>query len=151
MKAYLDTSVIHVLLFGEYTERDRERFPETRALFEAIDQRRLDAIVSFYALQEIYAFCRTTFPAKLHGQIARRALATICEHNVELAGLLSRQDRLSHRGTFDLLDPSDQPHAILAYLSGCDVIVTYDEHFDAVRQQIAVCTPAQAMQQLTPQ
>jgi hypothetical protein len=34
MKVYLDTTVIQVLLFGEYTEKDRERLPETRRLYD---------------------------------------------------------------------------------------------------------------------
>lgn len=149
MKVYLDTTVIQVLLFGEHTERDRKRRPETLALFEAIDQRKLDAVVSFYALQEIYAFCQNAFPATLSGRIARRALAAICEREVELVGLLSRQQRLLHRRTFDLPDASDEPHVILAYITGCEFIVTYDEHFDAVREKIGVCTPAQILQGLS--
>ncbi len=148
MKAYLDTTVIQVLLFSEHTEKDRERLPETQALFEAVDRGQLDAVISFYALQEVYAFCRNTFPADISGRIFRRALAAICEHDVELVGLLSRQQRLSYRGMFNLLDSSDQPHVILAHLTGCDFIVTYDQHFESIRQRIDVRTPAQVLQQL---
>lgn len=148
MKAYLDTVVIQVLLFNRFTLLDQERLPETEALFAAIDQKRLDAVMSLYTLQEIYAFCRNVFPTEIAGRIARRSLGELCIHDIELVGLLSRQQRLAYRQTFPLLDPSDQPHAIAAHLAGCDLIVTYDSHFDSIRNVMEICTPAQILRRL---
>lgn len=149
MKVYLDTTVIQVLLFSGFAPLDQERLPETQALFAAIDQRQLDGVVSLYTLQEVYAFCQRVFPADMAGSIARRAFGEICGHEVELIGLVSRQQRLAHRQLFPLADPSDQPHAVAAYLSGCDLIATYDSHFDEIRKTIDTCTPAQVLRRLS--
>ena len=38
-------------------------------------------------------------------------------------------------------DPSDIPHVISALVEGCDCIVTYDSHFNAVSDMIRVLKP----------
>lgn len=47
-----------------------------------------------------------------------------------------------------IIDSSDQPHAITAALSGCHAIVTYDSHFDAIENQIAIHTPESLLREI---
>lgn len=60
MKAYLDTTVVILLLFGQ--QRHPDRYAEAAAFFEVVDAGRLQAVVSIYTLQELCAFCYGNFP-----------------------------------------------------------------------------------------
>ena len=58
------------------------------------------------------------------------------------------KERLIHRRRFAITDASDEPHVIVALLSGCDAILTYDTHFDDVREVIPVYTPTELLASL---
>ena len=55
MKLYLDTSVVSVQILGGYSDLDKQRSADTLNVFKQIDDGRLDAVVSFYVLQELYS------------------------------------------------------------------------------------------------
>jgi len=97
-KAYLDTSAINVLLFSEYSKKDKERYPAVKEMFDKIDAGLLHAIVSLYAIQELFAFCKMTFSAERAGYVAREAFGELCKHQFELIGLLTRMERLIYKG-----------------------------------------------------
>jgi len=63
MKIYLDTSVTNVWLFGR--DKEAERFEQTVRLFDTINAGRLEAIVSLYTVQEVFAYCADNFPTEL--------------------------------------------------------------------------------------
>lgn len=141
MKIYLDTSVINIYLFGAYSEIETKKFAYVAKLFELINAHQIHAIVSLYTLQEIYVFCKRIFSANDAGQIAKLALSALFNNEFELCGLLSREERLLYRKRFNINDLSDQPHVISAYLNKCDAIVTYDNHFQQIKDKISVYSP----------
>jgi len=57
MKVYLDTTVVSVQIFGGFSERERGRYSDVQMLFARIDGGEIDAVVSFYVLQELSALC----------------------------------------------------------------------------------------------
>lgn len=140
MKVYLDTSVINIHIFGQYSDIDAKRVTPVKKLFERINAGEIHALISLYAVQEIYSFCKKVFPGDI-GRIARITLADLFKNEFELTGLLTREERLLHRTRFYMNDQSDQPHVISAYLNGCDAIITYDEHFRKIKDKIAVYSP----------
>lgn len=141
MRAYLDTSVINVYLFGQYSDLDAARVPHVKELFRQINSHGINALVSLYTVQEVYSFCKRVFPSDDIGKIARVALSDLFKNEFELTGLLTREERLLHRTRFILNDQSDQPHIISAYLNKCDAIITYDAHFKKAANQILVYSP----------
>ena len=68
-------------------------------------------------------------------------LLEVLQHRIGVFRFLSREERLIHRRKFTIHDPSDEPHVIAALLSECDAILTYDTHFDDIRDVIPAYTP----------
>jgi predicted nucleic acid-binding protein len=145
-RVYLETTVIAVWLFGAV--REPARYRAAVELFRLIEQGRLQGVVSFYTLQEIYAFCEDNFPATEAPTVAKLALFELLGTEVELVPLLDRRVRLLEGRRFVLPDPTDQPHAIAAWVHDCEAIVTYDEHFRAVKDLIAVMTPEELLRRV---
>jgi predicted nucleic acid-binding protein len=145
LKIYLDTSVINIYLFGKYSTVKAERFLAVSKLFEIINSKRMRAIVSLYSIQEIYSFCKRIFSPDNIGHISRVSLSALFENEFELAGLLSREERLLNRTKFNIDDPSDQPHAISAFLNKCDAIITYDKHFQKISDILSIYTPEEVI------
>lgn len=144
----MDTSVINVLLFSEHSAKDKKRLSSVTELFEKIDAAVLHAIVSLYAIQEIFAFCKITFSSEKAGYVARESISELCKHKFELIGLLTRMERLIYKRNFLLDDSTDQPHAIAAFLHRCDHIVTFDHHYDVLKNQFNIVTPAELLKKL---
>ena len=150
MRIYLDTSVIAVYLFGKHSETEAGRLPPVKKLFDLINAHKVSATISLYTVQEIYSFCRRTFGPEDAGHISRSSLAELFTNDFELAGLLTREERLLHRVRFAIDDLSDQPHVISAYLTGCDAIVTYDRHFQKIKKVFAIYVPEEIIGILSP-
>jgi len=140
LKVYLDTSVLNVYLFGKFSDIEVDRFPTVSDLFTLINSGKVHAIVSLYSIQEIYSFCKKIFHHEV-GHVARLSFLKLLNNEIELSGLLSREERLLHRAKFILDDLSDEPHAISAFLNKCDAIVTYDEHFQKIKDILPVYAP----------
>ncbi len=145
MKIYLDTSVINIYLFAKYSEVEASRFFDVSKLFELINSKKVFATVSLYSIQEIYSFCKRIFSPNDIGHVSRIALSILFKNNFKFTGLLTREERLLHRARFNMDDPSDQPHAICAYINKCGAIVTYDEHFQKIKDTLAVYTPEEVV------
>lgn len=141
MKVYLDTTVVSIQLFGSFSERERERRSDVKKLFAKIDSGEVDATVSFYVLQELYMICTELADAAELELFVREVFLEILHHRVGIFGFLAREERLIHRRRFTIRDPSDEPHVIAALISNCDAIVSYDSHFNDVRDIIQVYTP----------
>jgi predicted nucleic acid-binding protein len=136
---YVDTSVVTVWLFGE--KREATRYAATQRLFELIAAGNIEGLISLYTPQEVYAFCEDNFPPDEVRATAKLALRQVLLTELEIAPLLKRTERLIHQRRFPLADTSDLPHAVVAYLNHCQVIVTYDEHFAGIGPAIKVYTP----------
>lgn len=145
-RVYLETTVVAIWLFGAL--REPARYQAVARLFRLIDQGKIQGVVSFYTLQEIYAFCEDNFPAAEAKTVAKLALVKLLGTEVELVPLLDRRVRLREGRRFVLPDSTDQPHAIACWVHGCEAIVTYDEHFQAVQNLIAVMSPEELLQRL---
>jgi len=149
MRAYLDASVIIVKLFGQ--EKERERHAHVSRLFEAIDTGRIIAIISVYTVQGVCVFCRDQLATAEPEIAALLALRELLQYDLRIVPLLSRMEKIVHSRAFDMRDPSDQPHAIAAYLHNCDAIVAYDEHFKDVAHLIPYLQPDELLAQLRPE
>ena len=141
MKIYIDTSVILIKLFGASSEREKSRYPFVEELFELINTMRVNAIISLYVLQEIYAFCRQICTESEIEYFAKEVFRELFQNELGIAGMLTREQRLIYGRQFNLVDASDQPHAVSSFLSGCNCLITYDSHFDVIKEQLPVFTP----------
>jgi predicted nucleic acid-binding protein len=147
MKAYLDTTVLTLLLFGQ--SHQPQRHAEVTAFFEALDAGRLQAVVSIYALQELCTYCYANFPSEHAPVVTRLAFHEALGHEVLVVPLLTRMDRIVLSRRFPMHDPSDQAHVATAYREGCDVIVTYDEHYQEIADRFACLTAGEVLTRLT--
>ena len=146
MKAYLDTTIITLLLFGQ--RHHPAHYAEVEALFVAIDKGQLQAVVSLYALQELCAYCYMYFSAEQAPSVVRLAFHELTGHAVLLVSLLNRSDRLILSRRFPMRDASDQAHAATAYREHCDCIITYDHHYQDIAERFPCLTAREALDRL---
>ncbi|MBX7235150.1 MAG: PIN domain-containing protein [Caldilineales bacterium] len=146
MKVYLDTSVIVLSLFG--AKGDPDRIAEVAGLFQAIDDGHLQATISLYGLQELCVFCYDNFPSDQAAQVARLAFHDILGHDLLLVPLLNRAQRIVLNRRFPMSDASDQAHAATAFHHGCEVVVTYDSHYQAITHLLPCLTAAELLERL---
>ena len=139
MRAYLETSALVVYCFGRRLEP--ERYKSVKALFDKINSQDITGIVSFYSLHELFIFATENFSADISRDIGKKALEEILKTRVEIVPLLNREQRIRYASDIKLKDPSDIPHAILAFIEKCDCIVTYDAHFDDISTIIKINQP----------
>jgi predicted nucleic acid-binding protein len=138
---YLDTSVLLVYTLASGTEV--KRYSAVQQLFKLIEDGKLKAITSFYALHELYLFALENAPDFETGtDYGKEALNIILSTKVQLTPLLNRIERkINERFFKHLPDMSDLPHAISAKLWGCDGLVAYDEHFKSISDVLEYRTP----------
>ena len=138
-RVYIDTSVTNVYLFGKDVEI--ERYVLTEHLFRLLDSRIVDGVISLYTIQEIYSYCQNNFPVDVLRDVTRLSIIEILQIDLEIAPMLTRLEKLIHQRKYQMTDSSDIPHAIIAELRNCDAIITYDSHFDEIKDVIMVMTP----------
>lgn len=143
-KVYLDTSVVNVYLFGKDVEV--ERYSPTKHLLQLVDSRVVDGVISLYTIQEIYSYCQDNFPANVLRDVTRLSIIKTVQIDLEIAPMLTRMERLINQRKYQMIDSSDVPHAIIAELRNCDVIITYDSHFDEIKDVVTVMTPEEFLQ-----
>lgn len=143
-KVYLDTSVVNVYLFGKDVEV--ERYSPTKHLLQLVDSRVVDGVISLYTIQEIYSYCQDNFPANVLRDVTRLSIIKTVQIDLEIAPMLTRMERLIHQRKYQMSDSSDVPHAIIAELRNCDAIITYDSHFDEIKDVFTVMTPEEFLQ-----
>ena len=138
---YIDTSVLLVYTLTQAVEQDRYRYTE-RFVAQIIDGS-LSAATSFYALHEVYVFALDNAPDFAQGAaFGKAALEKIFSLPLQILPFVPRVERMRHARRFTLLrDASDVPHAIAAYVYGCDAIVAYDDHFKAISHLISYKKP----------
>jgi predicted nucleic acid-binding protein len=138
---YIDTSVLLVYTLTQSIEI--ERFKITDKFFTKIISGEITAATSFYALHEVYIFALENAPDLETGYaFGKAALVKILSTPLRIFPFVSRTERRVLAGKFTgLKDPSDVPHAIAAFAFGCDAIVAYDEHFQAISHIIPYKTP----------
>ncbi len=143
MRAYLETSALVVYCFGRKLEP--ERYKSVKALFDKISLQEITGVVSFYSLHELFIFATENFSPDISRNIGKRALEEILKTRVEIIPLLNREQRIRYSSDVKLKDPSDIPHAILAFMKKCDCIATYDAHFDDINTIIKINQPEELL------
>jgi len=143
-RVYLDTSTANVYLFGKDVEV--ERYAPTGCLFRLLDSRVVDGVISLYTIQEIYSYCQDNFSVDVLRDVTRLSIIKILQIDLEIAPMLTRLERLIHQRKYQMTDSSDVPHAIIAELRNCEAIITYDSHFDEIKDVITVMTPEEFLQ-----
>lgn len=139
MRAYLDASVLIVYLYGEI--HAPERFLPTRQLFAAIEEQRFEAVITFYALQELHAFIKNRWlPADVN-ETFRTALLEVVRVPLIVVPYVERAQLNLWRRRFDIRDSSDIFHVVAALVNDCDALVAYDRHFQDVADLIPAYTP----------
>lgn len=138
---YVDTSVLLVYTLTESIERERAK--AVRILFDKIDSGDVTAATSFYALHEVFVFAlENASDTDTGASFGKGALRQLLDTRLVILPLVTRSDRSRLASRFSALrDPTDLPHAISAYVAGCDAIVAYDEHFRAITSILTYTTP----------
>lgn len=146
---YLDTSVLLVHTLVQDAEPDRYR--DVSRLLAAFQRQHIIPVTSFYALHEVFLFALTYAPDPETGnRFGIRALLEILSLPIRVLPLLTRTERTQHSKRFrNLPDASDIPHAVAGYLSGCRVLVAYDDHFKHLPASMRYVTPGQLVEELT--
>lgn len=139
MRAYLDASVLIAYLYGE--RHAPERFVPTRQLFTAIEEQRLEAVVAFYALQELHAFIKNRWLPSDVNETFRTALLELVRLPLIVVPYVERTQLNLWRRRFDIKDSSDIFHVVAALVNDCDALVAYDRHFLSVADLISAYTP----------
>jgi predicted nucleic acid-binding protein len=142
---YFDTSVL--LVYTLASGKETERYVYVKKLFDLIEKEDIKAITSFYALHELYIFALENAPDfEIGCQFGKDALNLILTTKIQVTPLLNRMEKLINKRLFKhLADSTDMPHAISAKIWGCDVIVAYDEHFQAISDVIDYKTPEEIL------
>lgn len=138
---YLDTSVL--LVYTLASGKELERYHFVIKLFDLIEKEKIKAVISFYALHELYIFALENTPDfDIGSQYGKEAMNLILTTKIQVTPLLSRMERMINARLFDKLsDSTDLPHAISAKIWGCDAIVAYDEHFKSISDVIEYKKP----------
>ena len=143
MRVYLDSSVVLVYLYGELSEA--ERFPATESLFAAIAGQRIEGVVSFYLLPELYGYVAEKWPADDVSEVVRLGLVQLFSLPLLVRPFLERERLNLWQHRLQLLDTSDVGHAGTALETDCDAIVTYDHHFQKLVERISAWTPEECL------
>lgn len=138
---YIDTSVLLVYTLTQEVEKDR--YLHTEKFFAKIIAGSLSAATSFYALHEVHVFAIDNAPDFPGGAaFGKAALEKIFALPLQILPFVSRGERTRHARRFGALrDASDVPHAIAAFVYGCEAIVAYDDHFAAISNIIPYKNP----------
>lgn len=139
MRAYLDASVLIAYLYGEM--HAPERFVPARQLFTAIEEQRLEAVVTFYALQELHAFIKNRWLPSDVNEAFRTALLELVRLPLIVIPYVERAQLNLWRRRFDVKDSSDVFHVVAALVNDCDALVAYDRHFLSVADLVPAYTP----------
>ncbi len=138
---YVETSVLAVFTIAK--GKEPERYEDVARLMKLIEQGEIEALTSFYALNELYMLAFHNAENAVKGLYEGSAvIQEVLSTGLLLAPMLSRHQRLVLRPRFKAItDSSDIPHAIVAYLWGCQAFITYDSHFQVVESLLNIQTP----------
>jgi predicted nucleic acid-binding protein len=116
MKIYLDTCVLVVFLYGEFEEP--ERFRSTRALFDRIEAGEIEAVISFYAMQEIYGYIVRKSPPEDVDVAFRTGMLALFGLPLVVVPYLDRTRLEVWRRKTSARDATDIPHLAVAMEKG---------------------------------
>lgn len=135
---YLDTSVLVSFYFEEHEQP--EKFRAARLLVQEIERETIRAVVSFYTLPELYAFVQENYADQVN-VLFRSTMVQLFTLPLQVFPFLTREQFNALRHSFKMSDPNDVRHVIVALATFCNAIITFDHHFQQVRDLIPVFTP----------
>lgn len=147
MNLSFDSSALIPFLYGEHTEATR--YEEMRQLFDFIQGGKVEGVISFYVFNELYEYVAITRLPDEVSDLFRISLLELLRFPLVIVPHLNRTDSNRLRRRFAIPDPYDAIHTACALFHDCDAIVTYDSHFDSVKNVIQVLSPQDVVTQLT--
>ncbi|MDI6734799.1 MAG: PIN domain-containing protein [bacterium] len=138
MKIYLDTSVIIPMLLGENTD---SRHRDSKRLLEKIANGKLKGYISLYSFSELINYIEEHFDENLTHEVFRESMVELLSYPLNILKYPDRNELSFFRRKFTISDSSDVLHVVLDLKSECKVIVTYDTHFQEVKDVIGVNMP----------
>ncbi len=145
-RVYLDTTVLVVFLYGKHDEPSR--YTSVARLFAAIFRKELQAVVSFYTFPELYGYVAENFPRDVRNTTVRHSFLKLFAYPVEIVPFLDRTERRRLARKINIHDPTDFLHVASAVVNDCDIICTYDSHFDTSRAHIEPLSPEELLTEL---
>jgi predicted nucleic acid-binding protein len=129
VRLYFDTSVLAAYTY--FSETEITRFETVNQLIDGCIQNKIEIVVSFYGLHELFLLAFEYLDEKFE-EIGLESVRSIVNLPIRLVPLLSREKRIIYHNKFEMKDRTDVPHAITAYIYNCDHIITYDIHFKEI-------------------
>jgi predicted nucleic acid-binding protein len=140
MKLYFDTTILAALTY--FKDIDTKRYAQSMGLIKRCNENQAEIVISFYSIHELFLLPFAYADVKSARKISLGLIKEILDiDGIELTELLSREKRILYQDRFWMNDRTDIPHAISAFIEGCDCIVTYDSHFDMIKNKINVFEP----------
>lgn len=137
---YLNTSVLIAFLYEE--EDQPEKHQQTQRLVSDIRTRRVSAVISFYALPELYSHVEENQPPTEINQVFRLSLVELFSLPITIVPFLERDTFSRLRQHIIIGDADDVRHVAVALDQKCDAIITFDHDFHQVANLIPAYTPA---------
>lgn len=139
MSVYLDTGVLISLLYGETDSPDKAQ--ASARLFEQIRLQRVQALVTFYTLPELYSYAELNHASEQVNEAFRIGLVELLSYPLVLKPFVERSELELLRRRISIRDAYDGYHVAAALAFRCSAIITFDHHFHQVRSLIPVFTP----------
>ncbi len=139
MTVYLDSSILVTNLYEEHDIP--ARVAQTRRLFSAVVAGRVQAMVSFYVLPEMYGYVTRNYPPERVDEVFRNSLVELFSIPIIVKPFVDRIDAERLRRRFTISDSADVSHVVAALFYGCSAIITFDHHFREISHLIPVFTP----------
>jgi predicted nucleic acid-binding protein len=136
---YLDSSVLIAYL---YEERDQPaKYQQARRLVNAIRRGSTSAIISFYALPELYSYVSHHQLETEISKVLRLSLVELFSLPIIITPFLNRSELNRLLRQVRITDSDDARHVAVAMSRHCSGIITYDRHFREIANLIPVFTP----------
>lgn len=145
LRVYLDSTILITYVFG--AELEPERFNDVSKLIELCKEK-VELVTSLYSVIELYNYPIFNFSRVQKRLLSKYAILKVLLTEIEIAPLLQRETKIIYSSVFEMDDKSDVPHAISAFLEKCDYIVTYDTHFERIKDKIKCITPKKLLKVL---
>jgi predicted nucleic acid-binding protein len=139
MSVYRDASVLIAYLYKETD--DPAKAQQAERFFKFLRAENFQGVIAFYSLSELYGYTISNYSEEKSNEIFRFSLVNLFSFPLIVKPFVDRTEAERLRRRFTLTDSTDIPHVVAALAFGCSAIITFDHHFQQVRELIPVYTP----------
>lgn len=139
MSVYLDSGVLIALLYS--ATESVEMAEASDQFFAEIRTGRISALITFYCLPELYGYVERNYAVTQIDEIFRTSLGELLSFPIALKPFIDRTEFERLRRQISISDSYDIYHVAAALHHHCSAIITFDHHFQQVRDLIPVYTP----------